>query len=231
MSANFYLISAGAAEGYTAQLRAPIAALGIALQGSFGAVGLMQTKLLEGAPCDAFISTAAILRDLAGQGRIDAASIRTLGSVATGISVKSAAAVPNVADAAGLRAALLAAAEIHCPDTERSTAGIHFAKVLRALGVADELAPRLRLHSNGMTAMRAVAASDQPMAMGCTQITEILATPGVQYAGDLPGDLGLQTVYGAGVVSGGVNAGLASAFVALLCGAEHADTRRSCGFV
>jgi molybdate transport system substrate-binding protein len=162
---------------------------------------------------------------------VDGASIQALGSVATGIAVKTARTLPDVGDADRLRAVLMAAPEVHCPDTVRSTAGIHFARVLQQLGLADALAPRLRMHPNGTTAMRAVAASSEPGALGCTQITEILYTQGVRYAGDLPAGLELQTVYGAGVVGGSAAVGPAQVLVALLAGDAAARQRRDCGFV
>ena len=226
-----HLLSGGAAQGLVQALASEVAALGIAVQGSFGAVGAMQEKLLAGEPCDAFVSTAAMLQALAAQGRMDGSSIRALGSVATGIAVKSGRALPAVGDADSLRATLLAAAEVHCPDTVRSTAGIHFAKVLERLGVADALGPRLHMHPNGNAAMRAVAASAEPTALGCTQITEILFTPGVQYAGDLPDGFGLRTVYAAGVTGTGLSEHKARALVDLLGGEASRKARVQCGFV
>ena len=227
---TLHLLSGGAAQGFTDAATDGLAVLGIRLQGTFGAVGAMQEKLLAGAPCDVFISTAAMLQDLAQQGRIDGASIRALGRVATGIAVKAGRMAPTVTDAGSLRAALLAATEIHCPDTLRSTAGIHFAKVLQSLGVADALASRLQMHPNGMTAMRAVAASQEPLALGCTQITEILYTPGVQYVGDLPAGFALSTVYSAGVVAASAAGTAAGQCVQWLAGADAAELRRQSGF-
>jgi molybdate transport system substrate-binding protein len=76
-----------------------------------------------------------------------------------------------------LRDALLAADAIFVPDTKASTAGIHVAKVLQQLGIADEVAARLKIFPNGATAMRHLAASDARRPIGCTQSTEIISTP------------------------------------------------------
>ena len=223
-----HLLSGGAAQGLVDTLKTDIAAMGIKIEAVFGAVGLMQDKMLGGEPCDIFISTGAMLRTLAEQGRLEASSIRPLGSVATGIAVKAGAAVSAVDSAANLRAVLLAAPEVHCPDTRKSTAGIHFAQVLLKLGIAAALVPRLHTHPNGMTAMRAVAASAEPAALGCTQITEILHTPGVVYAGDLPGEFSLHTVYAAALAPDAPAA--AHDLLELLCGHGGAATRQHCGF-
>ena len=66
---------------------------------------------------------------------------------------------PRSATPPSLRAALLAADEIHFPDPAQATAGIHFAKVMRELGVWSRGPGRLRPAPNGATAMRALAAS------------------------------------------------------------------------
>ena len=43
---------------------------------------------------------------------------------------------------------------MYLPDPERSTAGVHFVKVLRDLGIHDAVAARLRAFPNGAMAMR-----------------------------------------------------------------------------
>ena len=93
---------------------------------------------------------------------------------------------PSIGDAAALRAALLAADAIYFPDPKLATAGIHFAKVLDALGIAGEVAARLRPFPNGAAAMQALARAPDARPIGCTQVTEILNTPGVTLVGPLP---------------------------------------------
>jgi hypothetical protein len=59
-------------------------------------------------------------------------------------------------------------------------------KVLRQLGIAEEVASRLHAYPNGATAMRALAGTTAAGLVGCTQITEIKSTPGVALVGALP---------------------------------------------
>src|SRR5260370_40892048 len=105
----------------------------------------------------------------------------------------------SVNDAASLRAALLAADAIFIPDNKASTAGIHVAKVLQQLGIADEVAARLKIYPNGATAMRHLAASDAVRPVGCTQSTEILSTADVVLSGSLPPGCELATMHTAAV--------------------------------
>ena len=110
----------------------------------------------------------------------------TSASCETGVAVRAGDPAPAVGDAAGLRAALLAADAIYFPDPKLATAGIHFAKVLERLGIGADVAARLQPHPNGATAMRALAQSGAARPIGCTQVTEILSTPGVTLVGPLP---------------------------------------------
>ena len=228
MSTNtLNVLSAGAAK---AVVTAVAQQAGIPLAGAFGAVGAMQDKLLAGEPADVIVLTAPMLQALAAQGRVDGASIAALGKVRTGFAVKAGAARPAIADAEQLRAALLAADALYVPDTRLSTAGKHVAAMLSALGIAGELQARLREYPNGATAMREMAAGKDARPVGCTQVSEILYTPGVDLVGALPAQFELSTVYAAAVCTQAADARAAAGFVATLCGAATAALRTQAGF-
>ena len=74
---------------------------------------------------------------------------------------------------------------------------------MRELGLWDRVAGRLSSRPNGTTAMRALAASSAAHPIGCTQETEIRATPGIVLVGPLPPGCDLTTVYTAAVTSDG----------------------------
>jgi molybdate transport system substrate-binding protein len=225
------VLSGGAAQGLVGALALRFKAeTGCDIDGNFGAVGAMRDKLLAGAPADLLILTRTVVDELTRQGHALAGSAADIGSVATAVAVRGGDPAPSVSDAAGLRAALLAATEIHCPDPKLATAGIHFAGVLDRLAIAAELAPRLRTHPNGMTAMRALAASTAARPLGCTQVTEILATPGVALVAPLPDDLALVTVYTAAVCARAARPAEAGALAAMLAGAAAREARRLAGF-
>ena len=184
-------VSAGAAQ---AAVRERAARDGIEVEGSFGAVGAMLEKFGSGEPCDIVILTRAQIEELASMGGIVASGITDLGAVPTAIAVRDADPAPRITDGESLRAALLDADEIYFPDPAKATAGIHFDKVLRTLGIRDRVAGRMRTFPNGAAAMRAMAqSSGHPI--GCTQATEIEATPGVRLAAALPPAFALATMY------------------------------------
>jgi molybdate transport system substrate-binding protein len=225
------ILSAGAAQGVIAALAASFRAeTGFEIAGTFGAVGAMKEKLVAGEPADIIVLTRAQIAELAASAQVVPGASGDLGTVRTGVAVRGADPAPEIADADGLRKTLLAADAIFFPDPQRATAGIHFAKVLGMLGIAAEVAPRLKTFPNGATAMREMAGSAGKLLVGVTQITEINNTAGVKLTGPLPPEFELATVYSAGVCRGAAAPEAARRFVALLCGEASASVRKKAGF-
>lgn len=225
------ILSGGAAQGLVGALAPRFEAeTGFAIEGEFGAVGAIAAKLRAGVPADILILTSALIAELTREGYAIAGSAVDIGTVHTGIAVRAADPAPLVADAAGLRAALTAADAVYFPDPEQATAGIHFAKVLRGLGVWDALEPRLKTFPNGATAMRALAAADSARPIGCTQITEILNTRGVALVGPLPEGCQLATVYTAAACSDAGSPAAARGLIDLLTSDASSEDRRRAGF-
>jgi molybdate transport system substrate-binding protein len=203
---------------------------GHVLRASFGAVGTMLERFDAGDPCDLIILSRAMIDTLARAGRVDAGCVVDLGRVRTGVAVSTGAQRPAVADEAQLRLALRGASAIYIPDPVRSTAGIHCMKVLGALGLSDELAPRLEPFPNGAVAMAEMARAADPHAIGVTQVTEILYTPGVVLVAPLPQAFELATVYSAAVVTRALERAAAQALLQRLSGPAAAAMRRDGGF-
>jgi molybdate transport system substrate-binding protein len=231
MRRKLHLLCAGAAQGLVHALQVRfMEQTGAEIDARFGAVGAMKEALMAGAPCDVLIVTDAMLRALQGNGAIESDGSMPIGRVRTGVAMHEGEAMPDIGSAAALRATLLAAPAIYLPDTEKSTAGAHVLSVLGRLGVRDAVAAKLAVFANGATAMTALANRSPPGSIGCTQITEIVATPFLALAGALPEPFGLSTIYSAGVSATATDAALALRFVAMLCADEAATLRRDSGF-
>jgi molybdate transport system substrate-binding protein len=225
------LLSGGAAQGLVGALAPAFEAeTGCRVEGEFGAVGAMAAKLRAGAPADLLILTAALITELTREGRVVEGSAADVGTVLTAVAVRAGDAAPPIADGDALRAALLAADAIYFPDPRQATAGIHFAKVLDRLGIGEAVAARLQPFPNGAAAMRALAASRSARPIGCTQITEMLSTPGVAVAGALPAGFELATVYTAAVAANAGEPVHARRLAALLTGEAAREARTRAGF-
>jgi molybdate transport system substrate-binding protein len=224
------VLSGGAAHGLVRALQQPLAQRGLAIDGAVGALGTMRDKLLAGAPCDLLILSKSLIQELERQGHVQPGSARPLGRVRTGVAVKAGERHPPVGSRDDLAALLSAARALYVPHTVQSTAGQHVAKVLRMLGLEQQMAGRLREYPNGATAMRELAACNEPGLVGCTQMTEILDTPGVEWVGALPKEFELATVYTAAVCTNAADAKAAAACADLLASADSAAARKAAGF-
>ena len=230
-SETLHLLCAGAAQGLVKALQPLLAERrGITIEGRFGAVGAMKEALLAGEPCDLMIVTDKMIGELIHAGALKSDTRRPLGRVRTGMAVRRGEPLPDVSTPEALRAALLAADAIYFPDPERATAGIHFAKVMHELGVHDLLQPRFCTFPNGATTMRELAARAAPRLIGCTQVSEIFYTEGVELAGVLPPRFELATLYAAATTTTAAEPELASLFLEMLAGNDSLALREAGGF-
>jgi molybdate transport system substrate-binding protein len=226
------ILSGGAAQGLVTALAPEFTrATGCDIDGTFNAVGAMRDKLVAGAAADLMILTRALVAELVRAGHVVDGSTADVGVVLTGVAVRAGDPPPPIDDPAAVRDALRAADAIYFADPKLATAGIHFAKVIDVLGLRDELASRLRPYPNGSTAMRELAAAKSVRPIGCTQVTEILATPGAALVGALPKELELATVYTVGLCTKATQSAPARQFAAMLTDDASRNLRRQLGFV
>ena len=223
------VLSAGAAKGIVQVLAGRFEAeSGTRIDATFDSAGAIRNAFVETGRADVVILPAGMLDALATQRRLDAGSIAPLGCVPTGIAVAAGEPLPELGNVNALRASLAGAPALYCPDTARSTAGIHFAEVLHTLGIGRA---KVRTWPNGAQAMAALAADRVAGAIGCTQVTEILYTPGVVLVAPLPAPFALATVYSVAVSADSLAFVPAHAFAARLTGDAARELRRGAGFL
>ena len=226
------ILSAGAAQAVVENIAAAYKRqTGHEVQADFSAVGAMKARVVNGEPVDAIILTGALIDELIAMGHVVPGTRADLGKVGTGVAVRAGAKLANaVSSAQSLRSCLLAATQIVCPDPATATAGKVVMQVLERLGVADQVKSRMQFFPNGYVAMGWLAESRGGDAIGITQITEILANPGVTYAGPLPGDLQVKTVYSAGLAARAAEPGAAREFIGRLTSPAARDVLARAGY-
>lgn len=230
--ASLSILSGGAAQGLVRSLAPAFKSkTGLDIEGEFGAVGVMADKLRAGWPTDIVILTETLVGTLAAEKLVVPSSNRNVGTVETALAVRTDHPMVSAPDRGSLREALLAADAIYVPDTRASTAGIHVAKVLELLGIAEAVESHLKIHPNGATAMRHLAESPAARPIGCTQSTEIISTPGVMLSGALPPGCELATVYTAAITAGAVRPHEAKALINVLTAPDHRQMRATAGFL
>lgn len=226
-----HVLSGGAAAAVVKGVQAGFEqTTGSRIEGTFSAVGMMRDQLVAGAPCDVVILTQPLIAQLIQSGHVVPGSARSLGRVKTGVAVRSGTPHPSVNTREALHAAMSAAQGIYFPDPDKATAGIHFMNVLKTLGLDESLRSKFRVFPNGATAMGEMAKSTEHGLIGCTQVTEINYTEGVDLVGVLPAEFELSTDYTLGISTRAQNPAQAQQLADLLTGPASEAVRRQGGF-
>jgi molybdate transport system substrate-binding protein len=208
------ILSAGAAQAVTERIIDDVKReTGHEVAADFGAVGAMKARIERGEPVDVIILTRAMIDELIAAKRVAQGSRIDLGTVGTGVAVRAGTLPAEVSSAATLRASVLAAQTIVCPDPAIATAGKIVVALMDKLGITGETAGRMRYFPNGYAAMRWLAQDGGARDLGITQITEIIPNKGVTYAGPLPEAFQMKTVYSAGVSANASEPLIAQGFV------------------
>ena len=215
--AKVRVLSAGAAQSVVEKIAAAYKReTGHEVSAEFSAVGAMKARIMGGEPVDVVILTGALIEELISLGYIVFGSRADLGKVGTGVAVRAGTPLPDISNAHVLRGNLLAARKIVCPDPATATAGKVVMRAVESLGIAGQVTPRMQCFPNGYAALKWLAASQGPLEMGITQITEILASKGVTYVGPLPDEMQMKAVYSAGLATRAESPGAARDLIARL---------------
>jgi molybdate transport system substrate-binding protein len=142
-------------------------------------------------------------------------SAADLGSTGISIAVREGAPRPDISTAQALKRTLLLARSItYLNPADGGASGIHFAKVLERLGIADDVKARTVFASKAAAVGELVASGTAEL--GILQYQLLYAAPGVEIVGPLPGDLQSSTVFSAAVLRGAGDPAAAASFLAFL---------------
>jgi len=164
---------------------------------------------------DVIVAPIELIDALAGKGRLLGDGAAKLGGVEAGVAIKSGATVPDISSADAVRAALLNAEAVVF---NKASSGDFIAQMIDGLGVADEIAARVRRFEDGAEAMRFLAAADGDSALGFGQSTglKIHEPMGITVIGPLPADIGKVTTYVAAPAPEAADPAQARALIAYL---------------
>lgn len=225
-AAEVRLLVAGAAKAAVEKTTPTLErATGDTLRPSFDTVGALRDRVLAGERPDLVILSATAVEALADKGLVTARL--PLGTVVAGLAVRKGAPVPSIATVEDLRRVLLAAPSIaHADGARGATSGAHFAKVIDALGLREQLRDRIVVLPFGVDVIHGVA--EGKYALGVSQSSEILPIDGVSFVGGLPPPYALTTSYVAAVIDDSARG--AALLRALQAPAVHAGLQAA-GFV
>jgi len=161
---------------------------------NYPAPGVIKDRIVANELVDVLVFPAPGVDDLIMQAKLVAESKVTFARSGMGIAARSGAAKPDISTPEALKRTLLAAKSLIYTDPALgSPSGLHFAKVLERLGIAQEMRAKSKLHDGVGFNAEFVARGEVEFAI--QQISEIVPVKGVELLGPLPGDLQLTTVY------------------------------------
>lgn len=194
----------------------------------YATMGAITERVLGGETADLIIGSTPSLARLAKEGKVNPTSTTTIARVGVGAVVPSGTAKPALASADDVRNALLGArVVVYANPAGGGAAGIHVAKVIERLGVADAVTAKTRFGAGGD--VTEVALAQGAGTLGLTQISEIVGKPGAEFVGPLPEALQNYTGVAAGIPVGSSQPAAAAALISFLKGETAAAAMKRRG--
>jgi molybdate transport system substrate-binding protein len=183
----------------------------------------INAQLARGVEADAVILSREGLAELVAANRIAAGTDRDLAHVGLGVAVRAGAAKPDVGSVDAVKRVLLKARIIAIPG---STSGIWLKDGLfPRLGIAAKLDARMMPRGSDAAAMVAAGGAD----LAVMPVSEILAAPGVDFAGAFPAELQMIQVFAAAAVANAPALDAAKRLIAFLASPQAAEAIRHSG--
>ena len=179
-----------------------------------GTAGEVRQKVTAGDAADVVIASDTVIEQLAGSGLVVADTRADIARTGIGVAVREGAPKPDIATTEAFKQALLATKSLVYQDPARgATSGVHFAGVLKRLGIADAVKDKSLLWQGNYAAEALVTGKAE---LCVHQISEIIPVKGVVLVGPLPKELQKVTTYSGGVATKAANPEVARAFMAFL---------------
>jgi molybdate transport system substrate-binding protein len=169
---------------------------------SYAVAGEVIKRVQAGENADVTILPKPRMNELVQQGKVLAGSTVNFASAAVGVAVRAGASKPDISSPDALKRSLLAARSISFADPAKGgVSGIHFARVLERLGIAEEMKPKTKL-ATGLGAPPWDLAARGEVEIAVAMVPELLQVSGLDFVGPLPPDLQSKTdfVYVAGIL-------------------------------
>jgi molybdate transport system substrate-binding protein len=203
-------------------------ATGHKLSITFGSAGAVVKRVQDGEAADVVILARQGIDRLVKDGKAAASDVTVVARAGTGVAVRKGAPKPDISSPEALKRALLAAKALTYSDPAGgSTSGIHFAKMLDRLGIADEMKSKTILPPRGGASGDLVANGEAEIAVDLFPL--LISVPGIELIGPLPGDLQDVIVVAAAVMAGVRDAEASKALINFLGTPEAAAVIKAKG--
>jgi molybdate transport system substrate-binding protein len=175
----------------------------------------IRKRMLGGELTDVVIGSAGLIEDLVNAGNLDSRSRVDLAKSGVGAAVRRGAAKPDLKSVEALKNALRQANSIVYSS---GPSGVYLAELFERLGIAEELKPKAVQAPPGVLVGELVARGEFELCF--QQISELRQVKGIDYAGPLPSEVQLTTVFSGAVHSKSKQSNAGSAWLRHLASRE-----------
>ena len=194
-------------------------ATGHRLKVSFDSGGMILNRLERGETADLLIINQSSIESLTGKGRLVRGSVVDLAKSVVGVAVRKGAPKPDISTPELFKRAMLEATAIACPDPALGgSSGIHIGKVFERLGIAEAVKTKLVYVSTPKQelTMPGYVVAEGKAEIALHQMQELMAVPGIEIVGPLPGELHGTFVFSVAIMTGANDVKAAKAFIEFL---------------
>jgi molybdate transport system substrate-binding protein len=197
---------------------------------SFGTGGATVKRVQGGDAADVVITLRQGIDTLVKDGKAVAGNVTALARAGIFVAVRKGEPKPDVSSPDALKHTLLTAKSISYVDPASGGAsGIHFAKVLDRLGIANEMKSKTVFPNPKTPGEVGLLVANGEAEIGVHVIVELISIAGIDLVGPLPGDLQDIIVFTAAIMSGAKDAAAAKALVDFLRTPESAKVIKAKG--
>jgi molybdate transport system substrate-binding protein len=191
---------------------------------NFGSTNRTLEVMRGGASADLVIATAGAIDDLTREGRLIAGTRVDLANAGIGACVRAGAPRPDISTVDALKRTLFDAQSIAHSKVGQS--GIHMAKVIEQLGIADAIRHKVTVNASGLVAELVVRGEVE---LAFQQISELLAVKGIDLVGPLPDAVQMTSLFAAAIGHGTGQRAAAGALIRALASDDSKRVMRENG--
>jgi molybdate transport system substrate-binding protein len=192
-------------------------ATGNRLTVSLGPSLQLEARLADGETADVAILSTAGARGMIARGKIVAGSLVDVAHSSLGVAVQKGAPKPDISSVDAFKRAFLAAKSIAVSKpVGGGQSGVHMAKVFEQLGITEAMNAKAKYGTGGPTGLVGLIIDRSEAEIGVQQIAELMAVPGIDFVGPLPGELQCVTPFTAGIATSASHDGAGRALINFL---------------
>lgn len=178
---------------------------------TYSTAGLVKDRVANGEAVDVTLMQRYLLDELVQQGKVVSSSVVDISRSPVGLVGRANAVKRDISTVEAFKDTLLRAESLSATDPAAGgLSGSHFAKIIRQLGIADQVKSKTKL---GQPSARVLSGEVEYAVL---QLSEIIPLKGVQFIGPFPEQLQENTSVSAGIVNGSSRVEAGTALIGFL---------------